>query len=75
MITRRTKIRQHLRSARATALTPEERLEEMRAAVAHGEERRAASADAGACGSSAADAAAGAVGTLEQRAPTSSANV
>jgi len=38
MITHRTKIRQHLRSARVSALTPEERREELRAAEA----RRAA---------------------------------
>lgn len=32
MITPRTKIRRHLRSARVAALTPEERREELRAA-------------------------------------------
>jgi len=34
MITHRTRIRRHLRSARVAALTPEERREELRAAEA-----------------------------------------
>ena len=34
MLTHRTKVRRHLRSARVAALTPEERRDEMRAAEA-----------------------------------------
>jgi hypothetical protein len=39
MKTRRTKIREHLRSARVASLTPEERREEIRAAEARCAER------------------------------------
>ena len=39
MITHGTKIRRHLRSARVSALTPEERREELRAAEARCAER------------------------------------
>lgn len=46
MIGHRAKIRQHLRSARAAALTPEERIAEMRAAEARCDERLTASAEA-----------------------------
>lgn len=48
MITHRTRIRRHLRSARVAALTPEERREELRAAEARGAERHGRSEQAGA---------------------------
>jgi hypothetical protein len=47
MLTHRTKIRRHLRSARVAALTPEERSEELRAAEARGVARRGGSEQAG----------------------------
>ena len=55
MITHRMKIRRHLRSARVAALTPEERLEELRAAEArcaggHGRSTQAGVDPAGATG-------------------------
>jgi hypothetical protein len=55
MITHRTKVRRHLRSARVAALTPEERSEELRAAEArgaagHGRSKRAGVDPAGATG-------------------------
>ncbi len=48
MLTHRTKVRRHLRSARVAALTPEERREEMRAAEAKRVERHDRSEQAGA---------------------------
>ena len=48
MLTHRTKVRRHLRSARVAALTPEERREEMRAAEANRAERHDRSEEAGA---------------------------
>jgi len=47
MITHRTKIRRHLRSARVAALTPEERREGLRAAEARCAERHGRSEPAG----------------------------
>jgi hypothetical protein len=48
MITRRMKIRRHLRSARVAALTPEERRDELRATEARCAERHGRSKQAGA---------------------------
>ena len=48
MLTHRTKVRRHLRSARVAALTPEERREEMRAAEARWTARHDRSERAGA---------------------------
>jgi uncharacterized membrane-anchored protein YhcB (DUF1043 family) len=47
MIDHRTKIRRHLRSSRVAALTPEERLEELRAAEARCAARHGSSEQAG----------------------------
>jgi len=48
MITHRTKVRRHLRSARVAALTPEDRRDELRAAEARYTERHGRSGQAGA---------------------------
>jgi hypothetical protein len=62
MLTHRTRIRRHLRSARVAALTPEERSEELRAAEArvaarHGGSEQAGVDPAGATGREAHDSA------------------